>query len=274
MLYFLTRDASGTWEHWQASLEPICDFNGDGQVDGEDLLCIVGHWGTDEPLCDIGPFAWGDGTVDLQDLIVLAEHLGKEVTDPSLIAHWPLDETDGITARERVSGSDDVVMGGAIWHPADGIVDGALELDGADDCIITGFGLNPADPEMSSGFCIFAWIKGGGPGQTVLSEPMGASWLMTDTEGKLMTELAGAADTPLLSDAIITDGQWHRVGLAWDGSRRALCVDGFVVAEDAQDGLAGFNSGFYIGVGNDYAADTFFSGLIDDVRIYNRAVHP
>jgi hypothetical protein len=32
--------------------------------------------------------------------------------------------------------------------------------------------------------------------------------------------------------------------------------------------------GLYIGVGKDYASGTFFSGLIDDVRIYNRAVAP
>ena len=32
--------------------------------------------------------------------------------------------------------------------------------------------------------------------------------------------------------------------------------------------------GLYIGVGKDYAPGSFFSGLIDDVRIYNRAVKP
>ncbi|MHC4582854.1 MAG: hypothetical protein ACYS14_15490 [Planctomycetota bacterium] len=33
-------------------------------------------------------------------------------------------------------------------------------------------------------------------------------------------------------------------------------------------------SGLYIGVGQDYAAGTLFSGLIDDIRIYSRAVEP
>ena len=60
----------------------------------------------------------------------------------------------------------------------------------------------------------------------------------------------------------------------WDGSHRALCVDGVVVAEDTQDGLEGFSGGFYIGVGNDYAPGSLFSGLIDDVRIYSRAIKP
>ena len=46
------------------------------------------------------------------------------------------------------------------------------------------------------------------------------------------------------------------------------------VAQDTQNGLQTSTSGFYIGVGNAMAPGTFFSGLIDDVRIYNRAVSP
>ncbi len=79
---------------------------------------------------------------------------------------------------------------------------------------------------------------------------------------------------PLLSEAGITDGQWHRVGLVWDGSHRTLCVDGVAVAEDVQDALVSSDRGLYIGAGTDFAPDSFFSGLIDDVRIYSRAVKP
>jgi hypothetical protein len=53
-----------------------------------------------------------------------------------------------------------------------------------------------------------------------------------------------------------------------------LCVDGVIAAEDTQDGLGDSGNSLYIGVGKNYAGGTFFSGLIDDVRIYNRAVHP
>ena len=58
--------------------EPLVDFNVDGIVDSADMCIMVDHWGTDEPLCDIGPMPWGDGIVDVQDLIVLAEHLFEE----------------------------------------------------------------------------------------------------------------------------------------------------------------------------------------------------
>jgi N-acetylneuraminic acid mutarotase len=70
-------------EHWILTSavyanEPIVDFNGDGIVDATDMCIMVDNWGTDNPLCDIGPMPWGDGIVDVQDLIVLAEHLFEE----------------------------------------------------------------------------------------------------------------------------------------------------------------------------------------------------
>ncbi len=91
-----------------------------------------------------------------------------------------------------------------------------------------------------------------------------------------MTELtnAGRSGTPLLSETTITDGQWHRIGFVWDGSNRTLYVDNVAVAQDTQDGLGGSNNGLYIGAGKAMAPGTFFSGLIDDVRIYNRALIP
>jgi hypothetical protein len=80
MLYFVSNrpGGSGDCDLWQVSIEPVVDLNGDGIVDAADMCIIVDHWGTDEPLCDIGPMPWGDGIVDVQDLIVLAEHLFEE----------------------------------------------------------------------------------------------------------------------------------------------------------------------------------------------------
>ena len=64
---------------WETRISPIVDLNGDGIVDAVDMCIMVDYWGTDNPLCDIGPMPWGDGIVDVQDLIVLAEHLFEEV---------------------------------------------------------------------------------------------------------------------------------------------------------------------------------------------------
>ncbi len=153
------------------------------------------------------------------------------------------------------------------------MVDGALQLDGIDDYVNTPFVLNPADGKFS----IFVWIKGGAPDQAVLSQMGGARWLCADpSEGNLMTELKalGRGAAELLSQIVITDGNWHRIGIVWDGSNRTLYVDDIAVAEDTQTNLEGSDNGLYIGTGKAMETGTLWSGLIDDVRIYNRAVTP
>jgi len=275
-LHFAHNDVTGwvgTYKIYRTTISPVVDFNGDGKVDCADMCEMVDHWGTDEPLCDIGPMPWGDGVVDVQDLIVLAEHLFEEVDDTTLVAHWALDEAEGDIASDSANDNDGNVYGHPAWQPEGGMVDGALKLDGIDDYISTPFVLDPADGKFS----VFVWIKGGTPGQAVLSQADGANWLCVGpSEGNLMTELkaSGRGATELLSQAIITDGNWHRIGLVWDGSQRTLYVDGLAVAEDQQNNLEGSNSDLYIGTGSAMEAGFFWSGLIDDVRIYNRPVTP
>jgi len=268
-LYFVVSST----EAWQAPIIPIVDFNGDGIVDSADVCIMVDHWGTDEPMCDIGPMPWGDGIVDVQDLIILAEHLFEEVNDPTLIAHWGLDETEGMVVTDSAGDNNGYALGEPIWQPNSGQVKGALQLDGVDDYVVTGMAPSPEKESYS----VLAWIKGGAPGQVVLSQMGKANWLYTDpSTGALMTELtmAGRNSCSLASEAVITDGNWHRIGFVWDGYYRRLYVDGVVVAEDVQDNLDISVNGLYIGTGKAMGAGTYWSGLIDDVRIYNRAVIP
>ncbi len=192
---------------------------------------------------------------------------------PGAVAYWKLDETEGSIAHDSANGNDGTVHGNPTWQPEGGMVDGALEFDGIDDYITTDFVLNP----MFGSFSAFAWIKGGGPGQVIISQIGGEDWLLADAEGKLMTTLRRGSYTPtLVSGSVITDGDWHHIGFVWDGSHRHLYVDGTDVAEDATDILYlwASNGDMYIGAGKNLEAGTFFSGLIDDVRIYNRAVTP
>jgi hypothetical protein len=186
---------------WQSSINPIVDFNGDGIIDCVDMCILVEHWQSDYPSCDIAPPPFGDGIVDVQDLIALAEHLFEQVIDPTLVAHWPLDETEGMFAADCVGDNDAVVIGGASWQPSGGQVDGALQLDGVSGCAIANFVLDPADGPFS----VLAWVKGGAPGQVVVSQQGAANWLATDADGKLVTELAGGSrnSNPLCSQTVI-----------------------------------------------------------------------
>ena len=91
-----------------------------------------------------------------------------------------------------------------------------------------------------------------------------------------MTELKepGRKGKPLTSPAVVTEDAWHRVGFVWDGSYRILYVDGIEVARDTQAGLAPWVGVLYVGAGGNLLPASFWKGLIDDVRIYNRAVKP
>jgi hypothetical protein len=205
--------------------------------------------------------------------------IGREFT--GLAASWKLDETEGSIAHDTYGNKNGTVNGGAIWQPTSGAIDGALLLDGTNDYVSTPFILNPSSGEFSA----LAWVKGGNSGQVVLSQqssfifPQGKDWLCADpTEGKLMTSLTDGNrfTRPLVSEFIIIDGDWHKVGVVWDGSRRHLYVDGIEVAIDTSTlaNLLSSDGGLYLGAGKTLDATSFWSGLIDDIRIYNRAVSP
>ncbi len=275
ILYFASKraDGLGGLDLWQVSILPVVDLNGDGKVDCADMCMMVDHWHTDEPLCDIGPTPFGDGIVDVQDLIVLAEHLFE---DYRLIAHWKLDETEGNTANDSIGDNDGTLHGNPAWQPTEGMVGGALQLDGVDDYVSTPFILDPA----VGSFSVLAWIKGGAPGQMIISQKdgtgSGAAWLWVDSSyGRLITRLMHPPFDPLVSESVITDGQWHHVGLVYDfdGLHRSLYVDGAEAARDTNP-VAGVysNGGLYFGASKMLDAASFFTGLIDDVRIYDRAL--
>jgi len=88
---------------YQVPIIPIVDLNGDGIVDSADMCIMVDFWGTDEPLCDIGPMPWGDGIVDVQDLIVLAEHLFEGIP-PVELEEVNVDEKDAGSQVELEQG--------------------------------------------------------------------------------------------------------------------------------------------------------------------------
>ena len=73
----------GNLDLWKASVVPLVDFNGDGNVDCIDITIMTEFWRTSESLCDIAPPPFGDGFVDIQDLILLSEHLTSPTVDPN-----------------------------------------------------------------------------------------------------------------------------------------------------------------------------------------------
>jgi hypothetical protein len=283
-LYF-TSDRSGgvgSYDIWQVSISTVIDLNGDGIINAADMCIMVDHWGEDYSLCDIAPPPFGDGIVDVQDLILLSEHLFEEIFPVELIGYWKLDEEEGDIAYNSIGDNHGILSGNPTWQPDSGQVAGTLEFDGTNDYVETGFVLNPTD----GAFSVFAWIKGGAPGQVIISQAdgigTGETWLGMDAlGGNLMTglmpyQVGRTVIFPLESQSLITDGQWHHIGFVWDGSYRSLYVDGTEVAKDTNpitlSPLIFADGGLYFGTSKILDAGTFFSGLIDDVHIYDKTL--
>jgi len=257
-LFFGSNDRPGQLggeDLWQVSITRIVDFNGDSSVDGDDILTLVEHWGGDNSLCDIGPMPWGNGVVDVEDLKVLAGYIGPDLDDPTLLAHWALDETEGLIASDSVADNDGTVIGTPVWQPAGGQVNGALEFDG-----VTYIAADQILSPSEGPFSVLAWIRGRIAGQVVVSQTDGSDWLTADAlEGTLATGLAPSARNPLpplVSDTIITDGDWHRIAFTWDGAYRRLYVDDVLVAEREDVGLAECYGDLNIGCGKDTAPES------------------
>jgi hypothetical protein len=268
-LYFTSDPAGGVgdWDIWKAPIYPDVDFTGDERVDIEDLILLIEHWGQSNPAYDMGPTPWGDGVIDAADLEVLMRHWGQ---DANFIAHWKLDETGGDIAYDSAGENHAAVMGNAIWQPGKGQVNGALQFDGASTYLNTPFILDPVKQPCS----VFAWIKGGQSGQTIMSQQGGfGAWLSLDSAGALATGLAFPMPA-VTSNVAITDDQWHRVGLVSDGSGMSLYVDDVEVARTPTSPILPANGDLQIGAGKNLEPGSFWEGLIDDVRVYDRVVVP
>jgi len=254
----------------------VPDYNNDGVLNLVDFAHLARHWMTEAPAVDIAPAPQTDAMIGFLDLAGLAMYWMQY---PSLVTHWLFDETEGAVAADRLGRFDGELQGEPSWRPDAGVVNGALELDGIDDYVLAGAILRPADGP----FTVFAWIQGGGPGQVILAQTeqpnVALSWLAIDaTTGTLMTavEDGGRFTTAMVSDAVVTDGQWHRLRLVWDGARRYLYVDGIEVAADTRDlsTLERSSGEFLLGAGETFAPGSFFAGLVDEVRFYNVALKP
>jgi len=252
------------------------DFDHDGVLNFLDFAHLALLWRQGDSSLDVAPVPNGDGVINGLDLGGLARFW---MAYPGLVAHWKLDETEGEVAHDSLGRVNGVVHGVPLWQPGEGRIGGAMKLDGIDDYVATGNILNPGDGP----FTVFVWIKGGRPGQTILSQSnktgTGEVWLGTEAStGAVRTRLADGSrmTQPLVSNAVVTDGAWHCLRLVWDGSGRHLYVDGKEVAADNRklNALKSSTADFYFGAGKDLEPASFWSGLLDDIRFHNRALIP
>ncbi len=149
----------------------------------------------------------------------------------------------------------------------------ALDLDGDGDYVDCG--LNPL-LDITEQITFTYWIKAVALDKgwnTVLSRG-DDSWRSSRAGEDNFMEAAvgGTSGNYLYGVTLVDDGQWHHVGAVYDGTTFSLYVDGKLDSFEESTGLITVSSyPLYIG-NNSQNTDREWTGLIDEVIIYNRAL--
>jgi hypothetical protein len=205
-----------------------------------------------------------------------------DVTD-GLVGHWKLDETTGTTAFDSSGNGNDGYLEFGMDATNDSVAGArsrALEFDGIDDRInasdVSLFDLS-ATPHTFS-----LWFKTSGPQIDAYPRFLERYNFGTSHEGyrlgffntagtiQALFGSAGVGDGySLISTGTFDDGSWHHLVVVADGSTATMYVNRIVEATDPYDNLADHSQILEFGGQN---TGNSFRGVLDDIRIYNRAL--
>ena len=115
--------------------------------------------------------------------------------------------------------------------------------------------------------------KGGLGTDTAGSNMNYAIWMTNGEQLRAGFETGSGSDNFVTSSARYNDGLWHYVTLTYDGTSVKLYVDGAQVATTPTSSSPETTNTLPVRVGgNSQTANRFFTGNLDEVRIWNRAL--
>ena len=149
----------------------------------------------------------------------------------------------------------------------------ALSFDGVDDYVSVP---HNSSLNFSTAVTLEAWLKTTGTSEEyILTKGEGSFYLGINvgSVGLPSVYLAGINDISgwLYATETVTDGKWHHIAATYDGSNERIYVDGKLEGTIAYSGTIDTTGDpMYIGVRGG-SAQKYFSGVIDEVRIWNVA---
>ncbi|PHS07636.1 MAG: hypothetical protein COA78_13340 [Blastopirellula sp.] len=197
-----------------------------------------------------------------------------------LMGRWRLDETTGTTAIDSsVFGNSGTLNGGFTFDTnsyENARVGAGLIFDGTDDHIRIP---NSSELQITDSLTISAWIKGGSWGSSdnanaILRKGEGNpnNYQIAIIDGQAALSLDDTDFYGYRGDTVLDTDTWYHVTGTWDGTSAIVYVNGVMdhasahahsapIGTDTRDLYLGGRSG-----------TDLFDGIIDDVRLYNRAL--
>jgi len=193
----------------------------------------------------------------------LTEVLVKDGILNGLVGWWKFDETSGTVAYDSSgNGNDGNLMNGPAWTT--GKIGGALSFDGVNDYVNLGFVLPMTYTKV-------AWvIKTGTSRGNILSYNMSHSFWV-DSSGYLAVQHYYSGSVKIADGVHFPLNQWMQVGSTYNADTKTISLfkNGSLVSTSNNIQELSANVRAYVGT---YNSSNFWTGLIDDVRIYDRAL--
>ncbi|MDX6689016.1 MAG: hypothetical protein QOG15_473, partial [Solirubrobacteraceae bacterium] len=200
---------------------------------------------------------------------------------PGLVAEYGFEETSGTTATDSSGTGNDGTITGATRTSA-GRHGSALSFNGTSDWVTIPGSSSLA---LTTAFTLEAWVKSNGPGsvdQTVLTKEkppymsyqlyamssggsLSSTW--RDTNGSYGSDDGFFAPSSSPTPA----ATWTHLAATYDNTTLRLFMNGTQIASKATTGAI-TNTTAPLRIGGNSVWGEYFSGLIDDVRVYNRAL--
>ncbi|MFZ0034624.1 MAG: LamG-like jellyroll fold domain-containing protein [Sedimentisphaerales bacterium] len=227
----------------------------------------------------LGAFDNDEITVDSPGLAGhTAITMDKSSADPTgLVGWWKLNETSGTTAADSSgSGNNGTLVN---MTPATdwvtGMIGGGLDMDGVDDYVNCG---NGASLNITAKITLAAWVKtrdtGDGQFNPYIAKGDYGYELRNNTNTEMAFSIRGSDGAWHLTYSATSgfNNVWHHVAGTYDGSNLRLYIDGVLKFTLAYVGSIATNT-YPVNIGRNSEQTTrLYNGVIDDARIYNRAL--